>query len=363
MDTFQKIGKFETIGLVLAIISNNILFSITSIIFNSSGSGSWLNVIYISLISCIFMLIVIALFKPFATSDLVDISNYLGGKALKIIMTILYVILFISLSAICVRYYVNDLHIIYFSVYSFLFLLLMVFIPIIVASRIGFKAIYGTNLVVISSTVLSIVLLFSISIRDFSWHKLFPVLGYGAKNLFINQSLNIFAFNIIGYLYFLPPFLKDIKDFKKISIVSVIICGLYFLLAILALTMTFAYSFKADESFSLYLIARLATLGRFFQRIDAIFFFIWILSFLSFLSFNVYLISFIINKSFNLSNSKELVFSISAIILGVSLTFKNIAAVSSFTNLLFKPYTVILIFGISFVILLLANLKKRRDKK
>ena len=363
MDNLQKIGKIEAIGLSLAVLSNNIIFNMTSIIFNSCGSGSWLSVIYLSIISLIFMFIILALYKLFPNYDLLDISKYLGGNFLKYIISLLYIIFIMSFSVICIRYYANDLHVIYFPNYSFLFLILIVFVPIVVSTRIGLKAVYGTNLFVIPITILSFFLVFAISIRDFSLQKLFPILGYGAKNLFIPQSMNLFAFNIIGYMYIWPPFLKNIKDFKKLSIFTLIICSLYFLLTILALTMTFAYGFNADESFSLYIIARFATLGRFFQRIDAIFFFIWILAFLSFLSFNIYLITYIMKKGFELSNSSELIYSVSAILIGCSLAFRNVATVSSFTKNFFKPFTFILIFCISFLILLIANFKKRRSIK
>ena len=56
-------------------------------------------------------------------------------------------------------------------------------------------------------------------------------------------------------MFFLPPFLKKENEFKKISIITLIIAGLYYLLTVIALTMTFAYSFQTDETFSLYLIA------------------------------------------------------------------------------------------------------------
>ena len=73
--------------------------------------------------------------------------------------------------------------------------------------------------------------------------------------------------------------------------------------------------------------------------------------------------SYIIKKGFELSDSKELVYSVSAILIGVSLVFKNNAAVSSFTKNFFRNYTVILVFGISLVIVILACFKKRRSKK
>ena len=363
MNDLQKLGKFEAIGLSLAVISNNIIFNMTSVIFNNCGSSSWLNVLYISAISIIFMLVIIWLFKPFISYDILDVSNFLGGPTLKRFLAILFIILFMAFSSISLRYYVNDLHVIYYSEYNYLVLLLITFIPIVISSMIGLKAIYGTNLVVIPITILSTILLFSVSIRDFSWQRFFPIFGYGVKNTFVTQSLNVFAFNIIGYLYFLPPFLKNTKDFKKVSLFSVIACALYFILTTLALTMTFAYSFTADEAFSLYLIARFATLGRFFQRIDAIFFFIWILAFLSFISFNVYLISYITKKSFNLSNSKEIIGSVSLSLIGFTLLFKNISTVGSFTKNFFRPYTVFLVFILSFLILILSNFKKRKGKK
>lgn len=361
MNNVQKIGRIEAIALHLAIICNNVIFNITSIIFNTSGSASWLNILYISFLAIIFMLLVLKLLKPFLSLNLLDISNYLGGKFLKRIMAGLYILMFVALTSIYLRYYVNGLHLIYFPRYSLLAIALLTFVPVIIASRTGLKAIYGTNLFVIPITILSSILLFSISNKNFSWQNFCPIFGYGAKELFINQSMNIFSFNIIGYMFFLPPFLKKENEFKKISIITLIIAGLYYLLTVIALTMTFAYSFQTDETFSLYLIARLATLGRFFERIDAIFFFVWILAFLSFLSFNIYIISILIKQSCNLADSKELIYSICSIIIGICFTFKNMAAASSFTVSFYKPFTVILIFAISFLVVLLANLKKKRS--
>ena len=65
MKDIQKIGKIEAVALSLAIITNNIIFNITSIIFNSCGSGAWLNMIYVSILSLIFMFVILFLFRNF----------------------------------------------------------------------------------------------------------------------------------------------------------------------------------------------------------------------------------------------------------------------------------------------------------
>ena len=172
MNDMQKLGKVEAMGLSLAVISNNIIFNMTSVI----------NVLYVSILSILFMLVAIFLFKRFISYDILDVSEYLGGSWLKGIMAILFIVLFMSFSAVSLRYYVNDLHVIYYPEYNYLVLLLITFIPVIISSKIGLQAIYGTNLVVIPIAVLSIVLLFSISIRDFTWQRLFPAFGYGVQS-------------------------------------------------------------------------------------------------------------------------------------------------------------------------------------
>ena len=124
MNDNQKLGKIEAIALGLTVISNNIIFNIPTIIFNSCGSGSWLNTIYISVLALIFILIFLKLIKPFPGQDIIDISKKVGGKPLKYIISVLYIVLFLSFSAVCLRYFSSNLRLIYYSSYNVLFIML-----------------------------------------------------------------------------------------------------------------------------------------------------------------------------------------------------------------------------------------------
>jgi len=171
---------------------------------------------------------------------------------------------------------------------------------------------------------------------------------------------NIFAFNVVAYLYFLKPFLKSEKDYKKISIFAVVICGLYLFISIVTLLMTFPFIMETDETLSVYLVTRLISFGRFFQRVDAIFIFVWILIFISFISLNLFIISHIIKKTFKLKFSKELVYPIAALVFSAALMFKDIAVIKYATRYIYRYYGFILVFIVSFLILLLAYFKKKR---
>lgn len=360
MDNLNKVGKIEAIALLVTVITNNIIFNVPSIILNFVGSGAWLSIIYLLVITLIYIIVICKLLNPFIDSDIIDVSEFLGGKTLKFIVGILYIFLFSTFAGGCIRYLCNSLHLIYFNDTPLLFLLLLFIIPVIIANKYGVKAIAGTNLIFLPLALISIIILFFASSKDFVWQRLFPIFGYSAKNLFINQIPNISAFNVVGYLYFAKPFLKKDEHFKGISILCVIISGIYLLISIISLLMTFPFITQTDQTLSLYLLTRLVSFGNFFQRADAIFIFLWILEVLSFFSFNTLLIITILKKMFNLKYSSELCYSLSAILLGISLSFPDIATVKSFNRNFYRVFSFVIVFIFSFLIFLLAYIKRKR---
>ena len=58
-----------------------------------------------------------------------------------------------------------------------------------------------------------LVLIFLANSRNLSFTQVFPILGYGAKNTFVNGLSNIYAFSSISFLFLIMPLLKDYKRF------------------------------------------------------------------------------------------------------------------------------------------------------
>ena len=127
--------------------------------------------------------------------------------------------------------------------------------------------------------------------------------------------------------------------------------------------MSFSFITNINETLSVFIVTRLISFGNFFQRVDALITFVWILIILSFLSFNVYIISYIIGKAFALENHLELNFTIIALIFTIALAFKDIATVKTITESFAKFYCLILVFIISFIVLLFSYIKKKNERK
>ena len=126
--------------------------------------------------------------------------------------------------------------------------------------------------------------------------------------------------------------------------------------------MMFPFISFTDEMLSIYLLTRLIEFGKFFQRVDAIFVLIWILSAFSFLSITIEFANRILKKLVNLKTHKELSYSMSAIIFSLALSFANLSTIKFMQNEILRYFVITLVFGISLIVLILANLKLKKEK-
>ena len=360
MNNIQKIGKFEAISIVVMVTITQIILNLPNSIIINTGSSSWLNVLYVSIIAILFCFLICKLFNPFSNSDIIDISEFLGGKILKFTISILYILFFIFISSIVVRYFSSSLKLIYFENSPLVFILLLFLVPVIIVARVGIKSIAKVNLIITIILSISLLIILVFTSVNFVPQQIYPILGFGISKTFISGISNIFAFSSFSYLYFLIPYLKNPDEFKKIAISSTVISSIYLFLSVVCLIMVFPFISFTEEMLSVYLLTRIIEFGKFFQRVDALFIFIWILSTLSFLAFTTHLIGNIFKKITKIEDEKELIYVITNFIFALALIYNNIAILKYLQNYILKYFTIILVFIISLLILIFANLKLKR---
>ena len=361
-----KLENLEAIALIVLIMTNKIILNLPKTILTTTGTSAWINSIYISLLTILVMLFVIRLFKNFSGCDILDISKYVGGKFLKNIMAILYVILFTSNSILIIRSFSESIKIIYFSIIPLTAIILFFIVSACIANLFGLKVISKTNLIIAPLALLSIFIIILASIQNFVPQRLFPVLGHGVNETFIKGTSNIFLYSILAYLFLLPPMLKKSKDYKKISLISIAVSAFYLISSIVCLQLVFPFIYKSKEYLSIYLLIRMAKSGDIVQRFSSIFFFIWILSVLCYISISLYFALYVTKKSTNLENPKAVSYCLGSIILGSSLVVSDFSKYLTFIEKIFKPSSTIFLFVINILILILANIKykiknKRKD--
>ena len=357
-----KIGTIEAVLVILTVIISHSILSLPRDLIVRTKSATIINIIYVTIICTLFALLISKLFKKFGNADILDVSEYLGGKIFKHIVGAIFIFYYMVSSSILLRNFCEALGLVYFQMTPIIFIILLFVIGSCISNRLGFNISLKVNLIILPIALVSIIFIFIANFKSFDIQKIFPILGGGFKDTFITGLLNISAFEGLKYLYFLPPYLKEPEKYKKISILSAILTGLYLILCVSIILFIFPSFFTTNEIMPLYSAARYISFGNFLQRLESIFMMVWILSFISYLTIATKFAISIFQKMTNIKNTKEVINVFGLLTLAISMFPKNLA-VSTFGETKVYSYVsiaVIFIFGIT--ILVLANLKKRKER-
>lgn len=354
-----QIGNKEAIALLVTIVFNHIIINITKSIIDTTASASLLNILYIGIITIIFTCIICHFLSKFPSLDIIDISEYLGGKFLKWIIGILFVIYFMFFAQILLHIFASCLEIIYFQLADLKYIVALFIICAVIACCTRHNAIYRANLIILPFLIISTLFLFVADFRYMIVEKMFPILGHGWYITFIEGISNMFVFQALAYIYFMPPKLKEPNKLKKIATTSIVLSCIILLICIAVLLFMFDGFVKTDELLPLYSAIKYIEFGSFFQKLDSAFVLIWIVGFTSYLSIALKFSSDILKKLTKIQNEK-----IFAVLLGFVLFFAGIWGKSYsvsifFATTVYKYAFFILVIATSFFILLSACVKQK----
>lgn len=299
-----KLRNFEAICLILIVMVNKLILNVPYYIADVVGTGGVINIIYIGIIGLILVLVLNRLFEKFPNSDIIDISEFFGGKVFKVIMGLIFISFFFLVSYITLADFSNMIKTIYFGNSPLIFILLFFIFGIVISNFVGFKSIVRTICLVVPFTVASIILALFAVHGEFSTDKFSPFLGYNLHTTFIKGLSNIFSLYIISYYFFLMPLLKDSFHFKKVTLISYVISWLLLFLTIISILTIFPITNDTEPLNALYLLSRKIDLGDFLQRLDAVFILLWLLSIFAYLSLSVFMINRITKKITNISDER-----------------------------------------------------------
>ena len=353
----KQISNFQAIALILIIVTNHLILGTPRTLIAETGTGTILNMIYVFILALLLVFIITKLFCNFNGKDIIDISEFLGGKVLKVIVGIVFIIYFLVILSTTVRVIVQDLEIIYFQNISVYVLTLAILASIVFVYKYGSSAVVKCNSIIAPIVGIAILIIAFSNVQDFSLDRIFPILGFGAKETFITGASNIFAYSGLAILYFIMPMLKDSKNFKKVSIVSTILVGILIVGSVSSLVLSFPFIENINEISSLYVESRDISYWQVFQRIDGLFVFSWILALLSYISVVLFIIVVIFRKLTNAKKEFPVVLAFATITYVTTLIPNNIAMIRFLEDIVFKYTNIIVAIFLSLIVLIFANIK------
>lgn len=359
----NNLTKREAISIICIISLSQLILNVPKTIINSCGTGSIVNILYVSLIGLITCIIFSKIIKNFPSDDIIDISEKLGGNMLKFIISLIFIAFFIILILIAISDFSYLLKCVYFQDAPLTFILIFFIIGALFANLSGFNSIKKVCSMIIPILIYSFLIIFFKSTPNIELEDLTPILGYNYKSTFQTGLLNLFFFNFIILYLFIMPLLKKKNDINKIIFTSFSINVFILILTIISVISIFTNHISSSNINSLYFLTRSVKLSNFIEQVDAIYIFIWTLSILAYISVLLFFIIHILNKLFHFKDQTQLSYSILSIIIGLSLIFVNLSQINFLEETIFRYSSIIITFLISFIILFLGNIKEKHKRK
>ena len=356
----SKITVPEAIALVLTVFVAHSIISMPQDILATTKSSTLINLTYVAVIALLIGILIYKLIKNFPSCDIIDISEYLGGKVFKTIIGFIFMFYFIFSSSVIIRNFSEGLKEIFYPMTNIVFILLAFAITCCITNRFEFSTNIKVNLILMPIILISILFLFTSNIQNFSLRRVLPILGDGIYSTFITGLGNLGAFGGIVSLYFLPPFLKEPEKLKKITIASIFIGTVYLFLCVGTLLFMFSYLDQIEELLPLYSASRYIEFGTFLQRLESVFLLIWVLEIACYLSIFTKLSSLILKKMCNCNDSRPFAYITSVLVFSISVLPANNAIAGLMESMVYKYLVFAIVFFLGISILLLANIKKRR---
>ena len=273
-----KFGPMEAICLMTIAISGKVFFTSPARVVSIVGTAGWMMSIISASTTILFFIFAYLLAKRFSDKDLVEIFEETLGKPLGFIFSISICIATMYIASIRIREFSEVLKTYTLPKSPPSFIVGIFIIGILVLSHLGLESIARLAKLLSYSLAMGLILVLALSYKNYEVYRLFPILGYGVKPIVKNGILRSSAYFEIVFILFFAKSLQGTKYIKKVGFTSLILSGIIITTCLLAFSLTFPYYTALEVTSPMYQLTTLIDYGRFLQRVDPVFLFIWTFS-------------------------------------------------------------------------------------
>ncbi len=355
----EKINNKEAIFLSISSSLGITVLVSSQIIVSSCLSSSLINTAYVSFIALFLTFIICKLYKKFIGVSFLSIVEYLGGKFLKFIVGITFFAYFLFTVAIVLGKAVNCLQIVYYPMTNISYTVLLFIITACIACNIKNNGFLRATFIMVPIVLIAIVAIFVGNVKNFNYQNIFPILGEGAYSTFVEGFTSLYTFGGLIYILFLPDHLNRPDKFMSVSIITTIISSFNLTFVVATTLLMFNKNVTSGQLFPMYIAVRYIEFGSFFQRLDAVFLLVMIIAICSFLGIYANLCISILKEIAQISDVKPISYSFCLLLYASTLCLDSFYGLEALQNMIFKILFFI-VLALTFIILIFANIKKRR---
>ncbi len=357
------IGWREAVTLTVTFIATKILLAFPLMMVKLGLTGGWLIPVIATVLGLLGFGLISVLMQRFPGQSIVEVSEIVAGKYFGTIIALGFFGFFFFIAVVVLRQFAETviattLPQTPISIVTALFLAAVLY-----TVYMGIESIARGNWLLFPFMLGGYLTILAGVLPHFNTDNLFPVLGSGAATIIKFGMLKSSIMGDVLVLAVLYPYIREQEKFTRIGVISLAVAGSAMTLAVLVLIGTFtAWEAKEGAVYPMFQLARLIVFGRFVQRIEAIFLFVWIFAGLIQISVSLYAAAIILARILKLPVYRPLIFSLALLVFSLSFLPPNyITAIRLETEIL-RNYGWIIAFALPGLLLVLARLRGLGNK-
>lgn len=349
-----KISTWELICLTSVVTFTPLLVTLPRSAAEAFGTGAILHAIYIGIIVALYFWLITSLYKNLESKDLFDLAENVGGKTLKIIVGIVVITYLLSTAFITINEFSEDVKNVLFTDNSIQTVNIFFIIAISIATYFGIKSVVRISSVLFPILIIGLIAIFFSLLQDIDLLNLVPILGTGPKNIFINGLNHAGRYNSLFLLFIFAP---KITNLKKSGMLSVLSTSTIILFVVFLIFSIIPYPEISENYFAFFEITRMISFGRFFQRVEVIFTFIWLFVSLVYLTMALSVVIYTFKRAFKIEYPNLLLPLISLSFMGLVCIFPDTSSLLVTRDFMYSYITPLIVFIAPLVLLLLSKFK------
>lgn len=354
-----KIGVQEAVWLTTIAISAKVFFASPAILSELVGNTGWYMTLISALVAFIGFIFIYLLLKRFPGKEIAEIFDLAVGRFIGFALSgiLALYMLFVSFTRIAEF---NEVIKTYVFPLSPNWYIIGIYIAcVFVMCTLGLESIARFSKLTIFLMLSGFVIIIALGTQNYHMNNLFPIFGKGPDKILVNGIARSSVYGEVIILAVFARSLQGMKHIKKEGMISIALSALLVSLSLLSYTLTFPYYTAKEITSPMYEMATLIDYGRFLQRVEQLFLFIWIISTLISTTIVFYSFIYIFCKIFKMQDKKPILLGGSIILYAMALMHKDISTIFLVNVQFMRYYGSFVIFVLPLITLIIARIRKQ----
>lgn len=308
-----KFGVHEAVCLLTITSVAKVFYTSPALLVGIVGTANWYMTLISAATAAFGFTFIYFLLKRFPGKNIMEIYDSVLGSFLGFIFSFMLLFIIVATGISNLREFSDVLKVYVYPDSPLGYLMGIVLFTAVILSFLGLETIARYSKFVGYALLFGFVLVMILSIQNYEFFRIFPLLGHGLGTTVYNGLIRSSGHAEIIIIAIFAGSLQGISHIKKAAYTSFVLAGIIVSFSFLSFIMSFPYTVAQELTAPMYEMVGVINYGSFFQRVEPIFLFVWSISSLISITVLFYMALLIYCHMFRINDKKPLIIPFSII--------------------------------------------------